>query len=509
MSLTARLSAFFLGALALVLVGFSFTLYGLARAYLNRQVDDQLQNAQDILAGAAEVSTAGVEWEPHDLSRTLGREEGDDQVRWMVLDLYGKLVDRSRNLSSENVLAGWSAAQGNQLVDRQGRPWRVVQRTIAADGISTALESQDRKLLEKYDRRSRRQNRYAVLTLASGLCLEPVQDTLYTLALVLGGLSAGLWLLAAFLGRWLCRRALVPLTRMAAAARAMGAADRDQRLPTAATGDELQDLGQAFNDLLARLQEAYERQRRFTGDASHQLRTPLTAMLGQVEVAQRRHRSADEYRKVLDLVHAQAVQLRQIVEMLLFLARADGETKLPHLETLDLAAWLDEYSGHWTGHPRSADLRVEGPGGGPVWVQVQPALLGQLLDNLMDNAWKYSAPGSPVVLRLEAGAGTATLTVEDAGCGIPPEHLGHVFAPFYRAPAAPPFGGPGVGLGLAVVQRIAQAFGGTVRVQSDVGQGSRFQLHLPGHRGPTSAGDPGPIKVGGCGSPCQESVGPI
>jgi two-component system sensor histidine kinase ResE len=106
-------------------------------------------------------------------------------------------------------------------------------------------------------------------------------------------------------------------------------------------------------------------------------------------------------------------------------------------------------------------------------------LLGQLVDNLLENAWKYSAPGTRVALRLEAGPKTVTLTVEDAGCGISPEHLEHIFEPFYRVLPTHPVGGQGVGLGLAVVQRIAQAFGGTVRVESEVGRGSRFRLDLP------------------------------
>jgi heavy metal sensor kinase len=497
MSLTNRLSAFFLGALALVLVGFSLTLYLLARVYLDRQVDDQLQNALDVLTAATEVQPTGVEWEPQERPLTLGRERGAGQVCWTVLDLYGKPVDRSRNVGSDNPLAeleqaGLLPAGADQVVNYRGQPWRVVQRTIAAPGIPPGvLESDNRKSLEEFDRRSRRQQQYAVLTLVSGVNLEPVQATLRNLAWLLAGLSAGLWLLAALLGRWLCRRALVPLTHMAAAARTMSAADRDQRLPTTASGDEVEDLGRAFNDLLARLQEAYERQRRFTGDASHQLRTPLAAMLGQVEVALRRDRSGDDYRKVLGLVHGQAVQLRQIVEMLLFLARADGEAKLPNLETLDLAAWLADYLRNWNGHPRAADLRGDYPAGVPVWVHVQPALLSQLLDNLLENAWKYSAPGTPVVLRLTAVPGTVTLAVEDAGCGIPAEYLAHVFEPFYRVPPARQAGCPGVGLGLAVVQRIAQAFGGTVSVVSEVGRGSQFRLHLPAQAGTTAGQENG------------------
>ena len=127
----------------------------------------------------------------------------------------------------------------------------------------------------------------------------PVEATLVWLGLTLAVLSAGVWLMAAATGRWLCKRALTPVNRMARAATAMTAADFGERLPVPGTGDELDDLGRAFNDLLdrlneafVRLNEAYDRQRRFAADASHQLRTPIAALLGQAQVALRRDRSA-------------------------------------------------------------------------------------------------------------------------------------------------------------------------------------------------------------------------
>jgi heavy metal sensor kinase len=471
MTLVTRLSAFFLAALAVVLVGFSVSLYLLARAYLERQVDDRLAAALETLAAAAEAEPDGLEWEPDEHRLALGRDAAADQVRWAVHDGRGRPVDRSANLGAADLPGGEASpppADGTvRLVYRDGQPWRVACRRLGTPTTGAPSGGAERP------------RRHEALVLSAGLSLQPTRAALRTLALTLAGLSLFLWLTAALLGRRVCRRALAPLTRMAGAAWAMGAADLGRRLPGPGTGDELDDLGRSFNGLLDRLQEAFERQRRFTGDASHQLRTPLAALLGQTEVALRRDRPPEEYRRVLALVHDQAAHLARIVEALLFLARANAEGDTSGLEVLDLGAWLPGQLGRWGGHAREGDLRVEPAPGEACLVKVQPVLLGQVLDNLLDNAFRYSAAGTPVRVSWAREAGTVVLAVADAGCGLDAEDLPHVFEPFYRSAEARRLGRVGVGLGLAVVRRIAQAFGGTVDVESVAGRGSRFALRLP------------------------------
>jgi signal transduction histidine kinase len=267
---------------------------------------------------------------------------------------------------------------------------------------------------------------------------------------------------------------------MTAKAKNMSPDDWADRLPVPATEDELAELSKSFNDLLSRLQMAYERQRQFTGNASHQLRTPLTAVLGQIEVALRRGRSADEYRQVLSVVHGHAVRLRQIVESLLFLARNSGDAGLPNLEKIELFGWIHELLQRWHEHPRAGDIDFAAACESPCWVKAQPALLDQLVSNLLDNACKYSEPGTPIVLRLERRDGWMECTLEDSGRGIAAEDLERIFEPFYRTdPSGKESHAPsGTGLGLAVAQRIARAFGGTLRVESEAGKGSKFTLAL-------------------------------
>jgi heavy metal sensor kinase len=472
MTLTTRLSVFFLGALALVLAGFSLTLYLLGHTYLHRQVEDRLEAALETLVAAVEREPDGLIWERRERYLTVGEEHHLEAVRWVVETDQGELVDRSPNLASADLLTAWTTSGDRdifrtQTTDAQGQTWLLGQRRLeAGKPIEAAtLEPGERK--------------YSVLVLKAGVSIQPAQVALRNLAVWLSALSVGIWLLAAGWGRWLCRRVLKPLTRMAETARSMGPAELNERLPVAPTGDELEELGRAFNDLLTRRQDAFERQQRFAGDASHQLRTPLTAMLGQVEVALRRDRPAEEYRQVLGLVKEQAVQMRQITEMLLFLARADAEAKLPNLEEIDLATWLPSHLQSWSGHERSKDIHLKLSGSGPCLVAAQVPLLGQLMNNLLDNACKYSPPGTPIFLHLAVEAGAVSLEVEDHGDGIPSEDLPHIFEPFYRSAGARRLGRGGVGLGLAVAQRIAAAFGGSLSVQSSEGQGSRFTVQFP------------------------------
>src|SRR5262249_27217195 len=134
------------------------------------------------------------------------------------------------------------------------------------------------------------------------------------------------------------------------------------------------------------------------------------------------------------------------------------------------------------------DLRFEESDGDPPWTRTHRPLLGQLLDNLLENASKYSAPGTPVVVRAWCEPDAVAMEVEDRGCGIPAEDLPRVFEPFYRAESARRLGHAGVGLGLAVARRIAATHGGTITAESDPGRGSRFVVRLP--RAPAMDGAP-------------------
>jgi two-component system OmpR family sensor kinase len=462
MKITHRLSAFFLAAMAVVLIGFSTAIYASAWFYLQRQVDDRLVSALAVLVAATEIHPDGVEWEPSERELTLGQALGPERLRWIVFDERGHRVDRSPNLDDATLTPAWTPAPGTttlpaRLRDRQGHVWKTSQRRL---GSGQSAQGPGRY--------------HPTLILTVAAPLDPINQTLAALGLILVGVSVAVWFVAALLGRWLVRRALAPLSRMVDSARQLNAAEPGWSLPSAGTDDELDELGRAFNDLLARLREAFERQRRFSGDASHQLRTPLTALIGQIEVALRRDRSPEEYRRVLGLLRGQAGGLVRIVESLLFLARAEAEAALPDSGPIELSTWLATHLG---GHPRSELITLDAVG--PAWVKAHPSLLGQLLDNLLDNAAKYGPSGGSIGVHVGFESSAVWLSVEDSGQGIEPADLPRVFEPFYRAERDRRIGRQGVGLGLSVVHRIATAFGGSVAVESRPGRGTRFMIRLP------------------------------
>jgi two-component system, OmpR family, sensor kinase len=461
MTLTTRVSAFFLGWLGLALAGFAVVVFVVVRAERYRQVDDRLAATLDMLVAAAEVHRDGVEWEAHE--RSLPRGDGPSGTVWLVAVPGRRVIDRSGPAAGDWLLAD---------TDPTGATWRVSRRQLTG-GAPQVKPPDNRALTDE----PASVVMFHTLDLVAAVPVTPIRNELDHLAWLLAGLTVALWLTAAVVGRWLCRRTLAPVSEMAAAARTISPADPGERLAVRPTGDELEDLGRALNGALARLEEAFERQARFTGDAAHQLRTPLAAVLGQVEVALRRDRDPADYRDTLKAVADQVRHLHRLTEALLFLARADAEAALPDLAHVRLPEWLAEYLDRWRAtHP---DVRVElTVNGSPGQVRAHAELLAQLLDNLLDNAAKYGPSNGPIQVRVETRDGGVELSVEDAGPGIAAEDLPRVFEPFFRSSSARSAGVRGVGLGLSVARRIAEAMGATLTAESVAGRGSRFVLRM-------------------------------
>ncbi len=477
MTLTNRVSVFFLSALALVLIGFSIVLFALAHSFLHQQVHECLDTALNTVASAIEEKPDGLEWEPANRTIVLDFSLLGTEAVWLVADEQGNAVDRSESNGLDRFLAETSPSftfpfnqQSSTIWETSS--WRGGQRWIVSDASQIRVSSPDKALRPE-------QMRYRSLSVTAGMSLIPVRAALQKLAVTLIATSLCLWLAFFFVGRMVCRRALLPLTTMAEAVDEISADDLSLRLPPVASKDELDQLGRAFNRLFERLQVAFERQNRFASEASHQLRTPLTALLGHIEVALRRERSVQEYQSTLATVQARAMRLSQVVEALLFLARTDAEGRLPSPERLSLSNWLAEHLESWSTHRRAKDLKLIVSDTEPCEINSHPVLLGELIDVLIDNACKYSDAGSSIAIRVVCDKTAANISVEDHGVGIDDLDFMQLFVPFYRSEEARRRGIEGIGLGLSIAKRIAELFGGTLTVSTRFGAGSCFTIRLP------------------------------
>ena len=311
-----------------------------------------------------------------------------------------------------------------------------------------------------------------------------IQDVQRQLIILLA-LGIPFTLVAASAGGWfLASSALNPIDRITRAADQISAQDLHQRLNLNLPNDEVGRLAGTFDKMLARLENAFERQKRFIADASHEMRTPLTILKGDVEVALNRPRSVAEYQETLVMVNDTTDRLSALVEELFVLARADNKQiplqikrfNLPSLLMQDVSKLL----------PRAirqeVALNLDSPDELPI--QADPAKLSRLFINLIDNAIKYSNPGDAVTVTVATQAGYAFVAVTDTGPGIPPEHLPYLFERFYRIDKArsrstTDANGSGAGLGLSIAQWLAELHGGRIEVTSYPDQGSTFTVWLP------------------------------
>ena len=273
----------------------------------------------------------------------------------------------------------------------------------------------------------------------------------------------------------LVSRALARIDQITRTVRRISAEDLSTRLNFPPVDDEVGRLATTFDGMLARLDASFERERRFTADASHELRTPLTAIQVIVGTTLENRRSPAEYEQALADIAEEADRLRAVAEDLLILARGDGYQ--PALrEHVDLSILLHDVTESLRPLASEKGLELTLTASEGLSLQGDRDTLIRLFVNLLDNAIKYTERGSITVQAQHAPDGLLQIVLTDTGCGIPADHLPHVFERFYRVEASRTT--RGAGLGLTIAQEIAQAHGGTITVTSALGVGSTFVVRL-------------------------------
>jgi len=274
---------------------------------------------------------------------------------------------------------------------------------------------------------------------------------------------------------WAARGALRPLTHMAGDAAAISLASPGKRMAIDGPADELSALADALNAMLERLEHAYAEQRRFVADASHELRTPVAIIRGNVELLRRGNVPKDDGDESLAMIEHESVRMTRLLDELLSLARLEGG--MHAFQPLEVRTILEE------GAARAKMLgdrviNVDSPAN--VWIQGDPDLLDQAVLNVLRNALAHTEDGGHITLSAEADATRVRLCITDDGPGIPEAELKRIFDRFYRAQGQRAGDSGGAGLGLAIAQRLVDLHSGTMRAENVVdGKGARFTIELP------------------------------
>ena len=285
-------------------------------------------------------------------------------------------------------------------------------------------------------------------------------------------------LIAAVLGGYfIAKRMLMPIKQITNAAENISrGGDLKKRIELDSGKDELHQLADSFNNMIARLDESFEAERQFTSDVSHELRTPMSVIMAQCEYTLDEERTPQEYERALSLIRRQGRKMTKLINDMLDFVRLERRGTNYQIEKLNLSALVNSVCEDMS-LIRERGISLEHEVEDEIWVDGNPALLSRLLSNLISNAYRYGKDDGHIKVRLKKSQDEVTLSVSDDGIGISREDKEKIFRRFYQADSSRT--GSGTGLGLSMVKEIASFHGGSMSVESEPGKGSEFTFHLP------------------------------
>ena len=434
-----------LGWYALILLvligGFGATLYSSLERSMRREVHARLMGHAQRFADEIDDENGRIKLDLSAEELKAFRQNDDKAPYFILWDAQGRIVDRSPRASE-------APRPEKPEARKSGSRYEVFKKGPADSLILVGQRvSQERERLREL------------------------------LGAVLGA-GAGVMFLGLLGGWFLAGRALKPIRRMSEAAAAVSASNLSQRIDAGRTESELGQLATTLNGAFDRLEQAFERQTRFTADASHELRTPLSIMMSQAELALRKERSPEEYRDALATAFKASQRMKAVVEGLLTLARADAKELEVQKERVDLGKVVEETASLLgpLAMERKVALTVSAE---EAAVTGDPDRLREVVMNLVTNAIRYNREGGKVDVSLVIEKGDAVLSIADGGIGIPEKDQPHIFERFFRVDKARSREAGGNGLGLAITRWIVETHGGTIAFTSRENEGTTFTVRLP------------------------------
>jgi heavy metal sensor kinase len=460
-SRTRFLLAFFLAELVLVMISIPRMHVRNERAW-QAHTDQLLRDKAVILASSLDPAGLGTARQAQ-----LALEAELHQLVWQIFDARGRML-RKRGVEAEalplpnevrtNLVEDLEVALRTVSVPGHGRFRVAVSAVRANDPNESRLVGFAQVGLSMAEHQKR-----AILRLGN---------------IALGGTVFSLLLLGVV--AWLSNRWLTSLRAIAESARQLGEQELPrQRLPVSEKEPELAEFARACNQMLERIETAYATRQQFIADAAHQLRTPLTILRGEIDVALRRERDPERYRQVLNSNREEIERLCRLLDSLLLLARADAGKAIAPDESIELTALCRDTLEKIRPLADQQGITLEYEGGAEIFTRGDRVALEHVLSNLVDNALQHTPAGESVKVGVAEQEGGAIIKVVDAGRGIPAEALPHIFKRFYRVEGPRALKRQGAGLGLAIVKALTEAHGGRVTVESKLGEGSTVAVWLP------------------------------
>ncbi len=457
-SISKRLAWFYTLASSLLLIFASVFLYWVLGTTLEKE-DER------ILANQIHELQAIFQTQP-DYAKALDREvtHGNAGMASLQYYIYSRILDEAGRTLAESpgmggeipslVFPATSSAPYTSLKWRStnGKTYLLAAAPVGAAGtdrppsqIQVALDaSLEDALISRYER-------YLMVVLLIGIPIS------------------------ALIGIVAARRGMQPLTDITKAAERITASQLHERINAAQWPQELVVLASAFDGMLDRLEDAFNRLSQFSADLAHELRTPINNLRGEAEVAMSRPRAASEYRDILASSLEEYERLSRMTDSLLFLAKADSTQAIPNLSPVDAGKEVAKIISFY--EALAADQGVQVLCEGNETVQADPTLFHRAVSNLLSNALHYTPRGGKIVFSIRhVPNGTIQVVCSDTGIGIAPEHLSRIFDRFYRIDSSRHGPAEGTGLGLSIVKSIMHLHGGDFTVTSVVGEGSSFSL---------------------------------
>ncbi|MBI2095326.1 MAG: heavy metal sensor histidine kinase [Candidatus Omnitrophica bacterium] len=401
-----------------------------------------------------------------DLASNAGRLE----MAATIFDRSGKLIASTHRLSRTTVLDPVVLRNA-----RVGRPQVHNVKIKFADGRRIPVRALTRPVVD---------GKKVEYIIQVGASLKPIGEELGGIGRALFFLTLITLLITSWAGLLLVKITLSPVDRMVRRIRNIRSDNLDNRIQLPHTNDEIARLAETFNQMLARLDRSFVSQRQIVQDISHELKTPLTILRGQLEVALKKTRDPAEYEEILKSGLEEIESIRRIIDNLLTLARLDAQTSPLETEPVDLGALAASVIEDIRVLAGSKGVEVHFQNGQPATLSAHPIHLRRLLMNLLDNAVKYTPAGGKVTLDIGRSDKGAEIRVSDTGVGISEEHLPHLFDRFYRVDKVRQVG-EGYGLGLSIAKSIVEAHHGRIEVGSKPGKGTTFRIVFPPAQAPS------------------------